>query len=36
MRLFFYYEAKVIIEMREKLLIYGVIYIWLGFQKGPK
>ena len=32
----FYYEAKMIIEMREKLLTRGGVYILRGFQKGHK
>ena len=31
-----YYEAKIIIEMREKLLTYGGVYILRYFQKGHK
>ena len=36
MRLFFYYEAKIIIEMREKLLTRSSVYILRDFQKGHK
>ena len=32
----FYYEAKLIIEMREKLLTRGGVYILRDFQKGHK
>ena len=32
----FYNEAKIIIEMREKLLTRGGIYILHDFQKGHK
>ena len=32
----FYYEAKIIIEMREKLLTRGGVYILRNFQKGHK
>ena len=30
----FYYQAKIIIEMREKLLTRGGVYILRDFQKG--
>ena len=32
----FYYEAKIITVMREKLLTCGGFYILLDFQKGHK
>ena len=32
----FYYEAKIIIEMQEKLLTRGGVYILRDFQKGHK
>ena len=32
----FHYEAKKIIEMREKLLTRGGVYILRDFQKGRK
>ena len=32
----FYYEANIIIEMREKLLTRGGVYILRYFQKGHK
>ena len=32
----FYDEAKIIIEMREKLLTRGGVYILRDFQKGHK
>ena len=32
----FYYEAKIIIEMREKLLTRGGVYILRDFQGGHK
>ena len=34
MRLFFYYEAKIIIEMREILLTRSGVNILRDFQKG--
>ena len=36
MRLFFYYEARIVIEMQEKLLTRGGVYILHDFQKGHK
>ena len=32
----FYYDAKIMIEMREKLLTRGSVYILRDFQKGHK
>ena len=32
----FYYEAKIIIQMREKLLTRRSVYILRNFQKGNK
>ena len=32
----FFYEAKMIIEMREKLLTRGGVYILCDFHKGHK
>ena len=32
----FYFEAEIIIEMREKLLTRGGVYILRDFQKGHK
>ena len=32
----FYYEAKIIIEMQEKLQTRGGVYILRDFQKGHK
>ena len=32
----FYYEAKIIIEMWQKLLTRGNVYILCDFQKGHK